>query len=248
MTTTTYIQGSNYGVDELMESIYYADGNIDEKMGNELAKQIVKETNKNLPGTYNWIPWTSEIHVSIDESEDLTEEQFMDIKSKTFDIVMDKFWKTKWRVSVSYYRSGSGYSHTEVMETLDEYSSAEEWYKTLEHFLMKDKAEWVTIEIEAVDDSGDTLDYPTSEFTVNYEDEEELLGMTRPERSELTDAYARHLYDEFGVDCGLYHDGSDMDLNFEDFDECIRNTPKDQLTDDYYRWAIEDFVEEMMGV
>lgn len=66
----------------------------------------------------------------------------------------------------------------------------------------------------------------------------------RYEREELTFAYARHLFDEFGVDCGLYHEASDLDLNFEDFDECIRNTPEDQSNSDYYRYTIEDFVEE----
>lgn len=68
------------------------------------------------------------------------------------------------------------------------------------------------------------------------------------DKDSLTDAYARHLFDEFGVDCGLYHNGSDLDLNFEDFDECIRNTPKDQLTEDYYKYTIEDFVEERLGM
>ena len=64
------------------------------------------------------------------------------------------------------------------------------------------------------------------------------------ERNELTFAYARHLFDTFGVDCGLNHNSSDLDLNFEDFDACIRNTPEDQLTLDYYRYTIEDFVNE----
>lgn len=66
----------------------------------------------------------------------------------------------------------------------------------------------------------------------------------RYEREELTFAYARHLFDEFNVDCGIYHEASDLDLNFEDFDECIRNTPDDQLNTDYYRYTIEDFVEK----
>lgn len=65
-------------------------------------------------------------------------------------------------------------------------------------------------------------------------------------RDELTDAYARHLFDKFGVDCGLWHEGSDLDLNFEDFDMCIRNTPENQKTDEYYKWTIEDFVSERL--
>lgn len=66
----------------------------------------------------------------------------------------------------------------------------------------------------------------------------------RYKRDELINAYARHLFDGFGVDCGLYHDASDMDLNFEDFDECVRNTPKNQLNSEYFKNTIEDFVEE----
>lgn len=68
--------------------------------------------------------------------------------------------------------------------------------------------------------------------------------MKRYDRNELISAYARHLFDTFGVDCGLNHNSSDLDLNFEDFDACIRNTPEDQLTSDYYRYTIEDFVDE----
>lgn len=65
-------------------------------------------------------------------------------------------------------------------------------------------------------------------------------------RDELTDAYARHLKDKFNVDIGMYTGGSDLDLNFEDFDVCIYNTPENQKTDEYYKWTIEDFVSERL--
>ena len=90
MTTTTYTRGAQYGADMLIESIQAYDENADYDTAVELVNNIADEVNSNLPGSYAWYPFTSEVYVAIDEEEKLTDELFDEIRTQAFEMVMSE--------------------------------------------------------------------------------------------------------------------------------------------------------------
>lgn len=90
MTTTTYRRGSKYGKEILIESIQAYDDNVDYESALQLVKEIAYEANRHLPSSYAWYPLVSEVYVAIDETEELTDEQFDEICRKAFETVMSE--------------------------------------------------------------------------------------------------------------------------------------------------------------
>lgn len=90
MTTTTYKRGSKYGKEMLIESIMAYESTVDYDKALDLVKEIAAEVNRNLPGSYAWYPSASEIYVAVDETEELTDEQFDDAYRKAFEEVMEE--------------------------------------------------------------------------------------------------------------------------------------------------------------
>ena len=90
MTTTTYRRGSKYGKEILIESIQAYDDNADYDTALQLVKEIASEANRNFLGSYAWYPLVSEIYVAIDETEELTDEQFDEIRRQAFEKVMSE--------------------------------------------------------------------------------------------------------------------------------------------------------------
>lgn len=88
MTTTTYRRGAQYGKEMLIEIIQAYDDNVDYETALELVKEIVYEANRHLPSSYAWYPLVSEISVAIEETEELTDEQFDEIRRQAFEKVM----------------------------------------------------------------------------------------------------------------------------------------------------------------
>ena len=88
MTTETYMRGAQYGKEMLIESIQAYDPSTDYDKAIELVKEIADEANRNLPGSYAWYPMVSEVYVATDETEELTDEQFDEIRRQAFETVM----------------------------------------------------------------------------------------------------------------------------------------------------------------
>lgn len=90
MTTTTYRRGAQYGKEMLIENIQAYDENADYDTALQLVKEIADEANRNLPGSYAWYPMVSEVYVATDETEELTDEQFDEIRRQAFETVMSE--------------------------------------------------------------------------------------------------------------------------------------------------------------
>lgn len=77
MTTTTYMRSSSIGEHEIKDSIaaYLGDSDMDL---DEVLKDVQDWVNRELPGSYAWYPYISEVYADVDESEELTEEDLMD--------------------------------------------------------------------------------------------------------------------------------------------------------------------------
>lgn len=77
MTTITYMGSSSIGSVEIIDSIaaYLGDSDMDL---DEVLKDVQDWVNRELPGSYAWYPYISEVYADIDESYELTEEELMD--------------------------------------------------------------------------------------------------------------------------------------------------------------------------
>ena len=84
MTTTLYKRSSEIGSIAITESIlaYMPEYNLEQTK--EKLMDIEDVVNKRLPGSYIWQVMTSEILVAVDESYELTEEEFWEIENKAF--------------------------------------------------------------------------------------------------------------------------------------------------------------------
>lgn len=87
----------------------------------------------------------------------------------------------QYSVKVSYYRSGSGYSHTEPFENGEckEAFTAEEWWRGMDEPFKPEENEWLEIDIAFYDDDADPMfDDPisTNSWDLTLADWEEAFG------------------------------------------------------------------------
>lgn len=77
MATTTFIRSSAIGADEVKQSIaaYLGDSDMDL---DEVLKDVQKWVNNELPGSYAWYPYISEVYADVDETYELTEDELME--------------------------------------------------------------------------------------------------------------------------------------------------------------------------
>lgn len=90
-TTETYRRGSSYSADAFIDSIMAYDETIDYDKARDIVHEIAREVNRNLPSSYVWYPDISEIHSDIDETIDLSDEEFDQICHNAFEKVMNAF-------------------------------------------------------------------------------------------------------------------------------------------------------------
>lgn len=88
MTTRTVIRSSRIGYDHLSAMVeeYLQDDYHDV---DEFCESVISWVNRELPGSYNWLPHISEVYADIDETEELTEEELMEYISDAIDEVDD---------------------------------------------------------------------------------------------------------------------------------------------------------------
>ena len=76
MATTTFSRSSAIGADEIKQSIaaYLGDSDMDL---DEVLKDVQNWVNNELPGSYSWHPYTSELIADVEEDE-MSEEELME--------------------------------------------------------------------------------------------------------------------------------------------------------------------------
>lgn len=77
MATTTIMSGSDIGYTNLFEMVANYMGATTMDIDG-ICKDVINWVNNNLPSSYAWYPYISEVYADIDESEELTEEDLMD--------------------------------------------------------------------------------------------------------------------------------------------------------------------------
>ena len=93
MTTTTYMRGSKIGYTELANNManFIGDEDIDVE---EFCDAVIEEVNKRLPASFAWYPHVSEVYADINETEELTEEELIDMISDVADELGEN-WDTR---------------------------------------------------------------------------------------------------------------------------------------------------------
>lgn len=84
MTTFAYLKGSKIGYVELANTMadFIGDAEIDV---DEFCDAIIEEVNKRLPASFVWYPHVSEVHADINETEELTIDELLEMIYKVAD-------------------------------------------------------------------------------------------------------------------------------------------------------------------
>ena len=86
MTRTCYARGLKYSERNIINSVLDASNGVELADGEaeDITSDIICEVDRNLPGTMSWEPYTSELHIDIDDDSELTEDEFDEILNEAF--------------------------------------------------------------------------------------------------------------------------------------------------------------------